>query len=295
MIEVVKAARDTKLTLLATLKTRLELTVVSHDAVLTDFIETASIDISNLLLNRRRIVTARADFLETCPAFGDQTLQLSRCPIAAVSSVVFDSSAVTDYLVYNKEAGQLFRELGWSWTAKSTGWNRYTEHLPRLLYYDPASGSETPDYAVTYTAGWILPAVIAAKTTLSASATDNSFNDSANGLPEVVAGDIIKTAGFVQAANNGQFVVVSRTAGKIIVGNTLVTEAAGASVTIDPRNLPKDIEEACIEAAKDWFMGRAERNTIASESLDGKSVSYFRQDRIGSLPQRALGLLRNYL
>lgn len=73
--------------------------------------------------------------------------------------------------------------------------------------------------------------------TVSASSTDNSFNDSANGFITAgfTAGDVVTTTGFTNAANNSTLgVVVSVTAGKMIVsGITLVTEvaAAGHSIT----------------------------------------------------------------
>lgn len=72
--------------------------------------------------------------------------------------------------------------------------------------------------------------------TVSASSTDNSFNDSGSGFPALSAGDLIQVAGFTDSANNGEFRVVSRTAAKVIVTDdtTLVTEAAGDDVTVTP-------------------------------------------------------------
>lgn len=67
--------------------------------------------------------------------------------------------------------------------------------------------------------------------TISAASADNSFNDSGNGFVTAgfIAGQMIKTSGFSNSANNGYFVVSSVTAGKIIVtGGTLVVEAAGS-------------------------------------------------------------------
>ncbi len=296
MIETVKAARTNRLTLLANVKTRLGLSQVpAEDAELDRFLKTASDSIAKLLLNRRGIVTARADFREQCPGYGDSILQLSRKPIAAVSGITYNSDPITDYLISDKEAGQLYRKLGWTWTAQAAGWNTYSSHFPRLSHFDPAPGSETPEFQVDYTAGWVLPALAAAKITISAATADSSFNDSANGLPEVLPGDVIDVSGFTEAANNGKFLVVSRTAAKIVVAGSLVTEAAGDTVVLDPRNLPEDIEEAAIETVKEWWLGRKVQNTISSESFDGLARTYFRLDTTGGLPQRALGLLKNWL
>lgn len=81
-------------------------------------------------------------------------------------------------------------------------------------------------------AGWSSVVELTA-TTLSASAVDNSFNDSANGFGSIVAGQWIFVEGFANAANNGWFKVHTKTNGKLIVGgNTLSTESAGVSVHI---------------------------------------------------------------
>lgn len=80
--------------------------------------------------------------------------------------------------------------------------------------------------------------------TVSAAATGNSINDSANGFPNVVAGQWIRVAGFATAANNGWFEVVSRTAGQIVLtGGTLVDEAAGQTVTITDSTLTNAVQE----------------------------------------------------
>lgn len=82
---------------------------------------------------------------------------------------------------------------------------------------------------------WGTLATISAAT-ISASSTDNSFNDSANGFITAgfAAGDVLTTTGFTNGANNStSAVVVSVTAGKMIVsGATLATEAASAGRSI---------------------------------------------------------------
>jgi hypothetical protein len=79
-------------------------------------------------------------------------------------------------------------------------------------------------------------AVTVTASTISASSVDNSLNDSANGLSAFVVGQWVKVSGFTGAgitANAGFFKIVSVTAAKIVVsGGTLVTDAAGESVTI---------------------------------------------------------------
>jgi hypothetical protein len=93
-------------------------------------------------------------------------------------------------------------------------------------------------------------------TTLSVSAADSSFNDSAEGFVAqwLVPGDWLVASGFTNPANNGRFRVATVTPGKITVTKdtgepvTLVNEAAGG-----PRNLgggyPPYITNGALRAA----------------------------------------------
>ena len=72
--------------------------------------------------------------------------------------------------------------------------------------------------------------------TISSDASDESFNDSANGLAGFKVGTSIITSGFAAGALNGTFTVatVALDGSKItVVEDLTVTEAAGASVTIN--------------------------------------------------------------
>lgn len=90
--------------------------------------------------------------------------------------------------------------------------------------------------AAMCSSAWTPKATITA-TTLSAAASDDSFNDSGNGFT-FVAGDVVTVSGFSESANNGKFRVATAAAGKITVtaldgtAADLVDDAAGDSVTI---------------------------------------------------------------
>lgn len=79
---------------------------------------------------------------------------------------------------------------------------------------------------------WATALAITANTTVSAAASDNSFNGTglfANAVP----GQFVRVSGFSTAANNGYFRVVSKTNDKIVVaGGTLTNEAATPPITI---------------------------------------------------------------
>jgi len=72
-------------------------------------------------------------------------------------------------------------------------------------------------------------------TTHSMDDSDNSINDSGNGYITngFAANQWVEIRGFSESANNGYFKIVSVAAGKMVLaGGTVVTEAAGDSVTI---------------------------------------------------------------
>lgn len=76
-------------------------------------------------------------------------------------------------------------------------------------------------------------------TTISSASGDNSINDSANGFGVFTAGQQIRVTGFTgaNAGNNGKWATISTVAaGKLVLtGVTLVTEAAGPTVSVEQR------------------------------------------------------------
>ena len=88
-----------------------------------------------------------------------------------------------------------------------------------------------------YTVAWFLPYPIALeKTTISASDADNSFNITGDTFDEdLKLGDIINVSGFAEAGNNSSYRVKSATTTKIVVTDDVITESAGATVSIARR------------------------------------------------------------
>jgi hypothetical protein len=242
---------------------------------------------------------AREAYTETLPGFGNIHLMLARTPIVGTPSAVsLDSSVLTDWSVADAAAGMLYRRAGWSWT---------TQAFPGLSaggsfldFGSPIPGSEEPLYSVDYVAGYLLPDQnLLAKTTISAASADNSFNDSAGLLPSLLkSGDIVTTSGFATAANNGRFVASGTpTINKVIVtGGTLVTEAAGATVTVIVQSLPFDVEKAAIECVKTWYMARNQDTRIVEKQVGPMRIRYSESDAsLALLPAACIGLLRPWV
>lgn len=92
-------------------------------------------------------------------------------------------------------------------------------------YNDLVEGAIGSDWSTAFTL---------TATNISAANADNSFNSvaAAFSTANILPNHWIKVGGFVNAANNGIFKVVSVTTAKIVVAAVLVTEAAGPSITV---------------------------------------------------------------
>lgn len=247
----------------------------------------------------------REAYTETLGAFNDIHLQLARTPIVGTpSSVSWNTSVLTDWSVADREKGWLYRRLGWSWTAQVRGgligtgaWLDQGWPLPR---------QEEPQFSVDYVAGYLLPDDNVTATTISAAAADNSFNDSAAGFPALLkAGDVITVSGFTgagaAAANKRHVVTGTPTTSKVQVTSTLVDDAAGETVTITFQTLPYDVEKACIETTKAYYLQRYD-----DPNIEEKQVAVMRL-RFGArggqtifsdpqgLPPNVVGLLRPWV
>ena len=98
----------------------------------------------------------------------------------------------------------------------------------------PVDGPEVLDLDATFQISVGVDTVTG--TNISASTTDDSFNSASSAFPIIHPGATLCTSGFTNAANNGNFTVVSATSAKIIVTANLTTEAAGNTVTVTSFN-----------------------------------------------------------
>ena len=89
----------------------------------------------------------RQTYSETVPGFGGLYLLVSQTPIVTVDSITQRSTPIIDHVISDPEVGEIYRRRGWAWTAGGV----------QELTSFPAPNSETPDYTIVYTAGYLLP------------------------------------------------------------------------------------------------------------------------------------------
>ena len=278
-VSVTTAALKTNLTTVSAAQSLLGL-----DAAAKPLLEQLVFRASAAIVTHCHRSFARELVTETVPGFGDNFLMLDRTPVAGTPTITQNGEPITDFTVDNADSGLLYRKLGWTWTV-GLGWNLTEYTVPR---------SEDPQFAVVYGAGYLMPDDDVSAQGLIATSASKTFTLSGGTMPLVVAGDRIVTSGFTQSGNNGTFTVVSRTASTIVVSEALTDElTASADIkTIAVRTLPGDIEQACLETVKAWYLGKGRDPGIVSRSVGDLSITYAQPQNLPqTLPFSAIGLL----
>lgn len=141
------ALTDHALTTLATVKEELGVSGSGDDDFLNRAINAASDAIRRYC---DRIFYYEEDIEESVRGFGQTRLIVSRTPIVGtISSITYEGTALdtTTYSVEDANAGIIYREYGFNWTAQLGG-GALGEGLP---------GTEKSSYVVTYTGGYYTP------------------------------------------------------------------------------------------------------------------------------------------
>lgn len=144
------------LTTLDTVKDELGISVSTYDDTLKRLINAVSRRIRSYC---ERVFYFEEDVEESVAGFGDTKLVVSRRPIVEISSITYDGETVSsdDYSIHSDEAGIIYRETGWAWTAR----------LLKNVTADPKPGTEQKLFVVTYDAGWVTPQQVVDDPTLT--------------------------------------------------------------------------------------------------------------------------------
>lgn len=210
---------------------------------------------------------ARAAYTETITDYAGAYLTLARLPIVGAAPVVlYRGEVVVDFIVDDADAGSLYREQ--SWDANFTRGNLLTDPFRAL---EPMLSP----YTVSYTAGYLLEDDNVSTQAVAVDGPAKTFTLSAKRWPLLVVGDLIVTAGFAQAGNNGIFTVVSRTDTVLTVAETLTTEAeATTEKTLTVATLPPDVARATLDVLRAHYFRRGTDPTIASKRIGDLAITY---------------------
>lgn len=150
------AVGEHALTTLTRVKTELGISGSGEDSYLEGLIDSVSGRIASFC---NRTFQYGEDIEETVPGYAWTALLLSRCPIVEIDSIVLDGSTVSadSYKIKSANAGIVYNETGWAWTALSGG----------SVAGDRLAGTEDPLYVITYTGGYVTPQQAADDVTLT--------------------------------------------------------------------------------------------------------------------------------
>lgn len=156
-VTVMTAATVSNLTTLARVQAELGITPGDTDVevVLLGMISRAS---SAIATECGRVFACETVY-ETLKGTNSQILPLTRRPVVAVTSVLEDSEAITDYSIEDADAGALYRAAGWRMGYGTAGYGGWDTAAYASGYILPG-GASTQRYIVTYRAGFTLPDLI---------------------------------------------------------------------------------------------------------------------------------------
>lgn len=247
---------------------------------------------------------ARESVTETLPGFDELTIELLRRPVLSVSAVSVDSETVTDYAIEDADAGSLYREAGWDWTAQHRFSLNGRQRWPASGH--PAPGREEPLISASYVGGYILPDQwLVEVNAVTVTAGDQSLNSSGLFPALLKAGDIVVTSGFATAENNGRFLVSGTpTTSKIVVsGAALVDESpfAGQNVAFHPPASCRSFDglhQAAIICVKSAWLTREDDPSIVERQvgqLRTRRTEGFNADPTLAITGGAIGFLRPWI
>lgn len=263
MITVFEPPRSRNLTTVARVKSSMRLTSSAQDERIAELIAEAS-DAIVAYCGRE---FARASVSEGLEGSGRTVLMLSRTPIVSVSGARLDDVVipVASYRVSDPEAGFLFRTVGWEQRNAQT---------PGVEYNDANMPGE-PIWAVDYLGGYLTPDDnVTYSGSLSAQASDQSFNLSSDAFPLVAPGDFVVVTGFAEAVNNGRHRVVSRSLTKVIVTSALVDATASGVHGFACNTLPTDITRYATQEVVNRYKSEDRDDSLTAERIGDWQGTY---------------------
>lgn len=225
----------------------------SDDAFFSRLIREASDTISGLTGRRFE----RGQYQEVVWGLGGTTLRLTRRPVAQISAILVDDTAIdlTDTEILDPEEGLIYRAVGWGNRVRFVVQYRGGFFLPDEDVQTSSieiAGTPTNTFTLTGSLLWPRHAV---KVSVG-SDTD-----------PVALGDFMTASGFSATVNNDKHRTTDITTTVLTTDSTLVTQATGGAVkTMSFNTLPGEIERAAILLVRAGYMAR-DRDPALNEAV----------------------------
>lgn len=256
----IERPRVTAFCTVADVKLDLGITTTAQDERIAEYIDEVSDGIV-AFCNRE---FARAVIAERVPGDGSRSLMVSRTPVVALDAITFESRTLRCAEVYSADGGILYHGDGFDDTRPVRQW--IEAHIENDL--------SRQAFTVAYTGGFLMPGDdVLASGTLAVVAS-GTLRLTEGEWPILVSGDVIRTAGFTNAANNRRLTVQALNDLDVIVAEPLVDEDAGAVVTVRVRTLPASLAGAAREAVRDRYLARNRDSQVVSEKIGDWSATY---------------------
>jgi len=276
------------LTTIVACEQALGITAGDEDDFLTRLIESVSARIKRYCNRTFYYEEAIAEYVK---AFGTTNLQVSRRPVTGIDSITYDGATVSsgDYKCVGYDfanAGVIYNSGGWYWPAMQI------KNIARDRY----PGSEDPLYLVTYDAGWKTPEQ-------SKSGSITAVADLGGGEISITSarhllstGDSVTQSG--TTSYNDTYTVTVIDGDTYKVTETFVADETGTWTQNNyTRDLPYDLEQACIDFVAYKYHNKGKNPAIKSEKLLSWAASYDLQsadDGFADIPATVRSVLDAY-
>jgi hypothetical protein len=281
MLVTLTRPRHTDLTTLATVRADLglqddvdDVVLAAENALLARYIRQAS----GAIARATDRSWGRGAYRETFTGSWTQALMLGsnlmleHTPVVALGQVLIGGDPFTDYTLDD-----------------GAGFLEFVENIGP--WYPSWSGS----FQVDYTAGYLLPSDDLTSNLIGADQGLNALTHAQAGFPLLVPGDVIQVAGFLAEQNTGTATIVTATASTLVLdGLTLDDAPAAEDITLTVHTLPDDVEGACVNTVRAYFLSRQWALT-GPRVIQSEGGTQFLSMPSGALSKEARELLKPFM
>jgi hypothetical protein len=283
------------LTTIVACEEALGITAGAEDSYLTRLIEVAS---SRIKRYCNRTFQFGDEIEEYVSGRGGVHLTVSRRPIVAITTVEYADEEVDSdnykCVGYDdlENAGKILATAGWNWNTARV------YNIAQDIY----PGAEDPLYLITYDGGWVTPEQGRTGSVTAVADVGDGTIKLTSTFHRLEVGDSVTHTGFADSAYNGVFTVVADVDDDNYTVTATYTATGTGTFTKNgyTRNLPYDLEQACIDLVVLKYSTKGKNPNIKSERLTTWAATYggfdssASDDPFADIPSSIKGVLNAY-